>query len=173
MIFNVESQHFPSSFSGTFRAMVSVQAPLYKPSNRAPLDLVAVLDRSGSMSGAKMELVKRSMELVVKQLNSNDKLSIVAFDTSVSTLLPLISMDQAGKQRASEAIQAVHAGGGTNLCDGLMQGISQLRERVAQSKNDVASIFLFTDGLTNAGITNKDVSRDRSSSQEKFKKVSR
>ena len=46
---------------------------------RTPLDLVTVLDVSGSMEGHKLELVKRAMGFLIDNLGSGDCLSVVAF----------------------------------------------------------------------------------------------
>src|SRR5262245_37594750 len=48
---------------------------------RAPVNLVAVVDRSGSMQGTPIELVRQSLEQVVGHLNDGDQFSIVVFDT--------------------------------------------------------------------------------------------
>jgi Mg-chelatase subunit ChlD len=45
------------------------------------------------------------------------------------------------------------ASGSTNLSEGLLKGIEQLRSR--SFKNHTASILLFTDGVANFGITDK------------------
>ena len=48
-------------------ATVTMTAPFYEPTNRAEIDLVAVIDRSGSMSGSKINLVKKTLDFVVDQ----------------------------------------------------------------------------------------------------------
>ena len=50
--------------------LVSLKAPSHEEKEddkRAPIDIVAVLDKSGSMSGEKLKLVKRTMEFVLTQ----------------------------------------------------------------------------------------------------------
>ena len=48
-------------------ATASLKAPFYEPSARAPVDVVAVIDKSGSMRGGKLELVKKTLLFVVDQ----------------------------------------------------------------------------------------------------------
>jgi len=48
-------------------AVVSAKAPLYEPTARASIDLVAVIDRSGSMTGRKIAMVKEALLFVVDQ----------------------------------------------------------------------------------------------------------
>ena len=51
-------------------ATVTMTAPFYEPTNRAEIDLVAVIDRSGSMSGSKIKLVQETLNFVVDQRES-------------------------------------------------------------------------------------------------------
>lgn len=49
--------------------------------SRVPIDLVCVVDQSGSMSGEKMNLLKETLNYIIEQLNDFDRLAIVSFDT--------------------------------------------------------------------------------------------
>jgi len=118
---------------------------------RAPLILVAVVDKSGSMSGAKMASLKQTLTFIVKELSRRDQLGIVEYDTNVYTTLPMTSMDASGKERAQSVVNALHVGSSTNLSGGLQEGL-----RMIPSQSDgktVASVLLMTDGLANHGIT--------------------
>lgn len=48
-------------------AVTSNKAPFYEPTSRAPVDIVAVIDKSGSMRGPKIELVKKTLLFVIDQ----------------------------------------------------------------------------------------------------------
>jgi len=48
--------------------------------SRVPIDLVCVVDQSGSMSGEKMILLKQTLIYIVEQLNELDRLAIVSFN---------------------------------------------------------------------------------------------
>ena len=48
-------------------AIATLKAPLFEPTARAPVDICAVIDRSGSMHGEKLELVKETLEFVIDQ----------------------------------------------------------------------------------------------------------
>jgi len=69
--------------------LVTLQAPpSFVPTNddvlassRVPIDLVCVVDQSGSMSGEKMTLLKQTLIYITEQLNDLDRLAIVSFGT--------------------------------------------------------------------------------------------
>lgn len=46
-----------------------------------PVDLVCVVDQSGSMQGTKIELLKQTLNYIVDQMGVLDRLSIISFDT--------------------------------------------------------------------------------------------
>ncbi len=48
-------------------AVTNLKAPYYEPTSRAPVDIVAVIDKSGSMGGQKIQLVKKTLLFVVDQ----------------------------------------------------------------------------------------------------------
>ena len=69
--------------------LVTLQAPLsvlppdgeLLTSSHVPIDLVCVVDQSGSMSGEKMRLLKQTLVYITEQMNDLDRLAIVSFDT--------------------------------------------------------------------------------------------
>ena len=142
----------------TALAMISLKTS----EHRLPMEIVAVVDRSGSMSGAKIATMKQTLSfLVSKGLQSGDSLAIVSFDGTVETRLPLSPMDSGGKSKAIEAINELQPGSTTsNLSGGLMQGIDLLHHATPplpsgaspQTGSSTRAVLLFTDGIANAGI---------------------
>lgn len=111
---------------------------------RAPVDLVTVLDISGSMAGTKLALLKRAMGFVIQNLGSNDRLSVIAFSSTARRLFPLCRMTDAGRQQALQAVNSLVANGGTNIAEGLRKGAKVMEDR--RGKNPVSSIILLSDG---------------------------
>ena len=65
---NTEFACYPPDGQQDCWAIVSLKAPFYEPGKaRAPVDIVAVIDRSGSMGGEKMKLVKTTLQFIVDQ----------------------------------------------------------------------------------------------------------
>ncbi|XP_057733008.1 E3 ubiquitin-protein ligase WAV3-like [Arachis stenosperma] len=114
---------------------------------RAPVDLVTVLDISGSMAGTKLALLKRAMGFVIQNLGSNDRLSVIAFSSTARRLFPLSRMTDSGRQQALLAVNSLVANGGTNIAEGLRKGAKIMEDR--KEKNPVASIILLSDGQDN------------------------
>ncbi|XP_071710181.1 E3 ubiquitin-protein ligase WAV3-like [Rutidosis leptorrhynchoides] len=126
-----------------FTVLLHLKAPVCT-SARAPVDLVTVLDISGSMAGTKLALLKRAMGFVIQNLGPSDRLSVVVFSSNARRLFPLTRMSDAGKQHALQAVNALAANGGTNIAEGLRKGGKVMEDR--RGKNAVASIILLSDG---------------------------
>ncbi|KAE9611417.1 hypothetical protein Lal_00011482 [Lupinus albus] len=114
---------------------------------RAPVDLVTVLDISGSMAGTKLALLKRAMGFVIQNLGCNDRLSVIAFSSTARRLFPLCRMTDSGQQQALQAVNSLVANGGTNIAEGLRKGAKIMEDR--KEKNPVSSIILLSDGQDN------------------------
>eukprot|EP00795_Rhopilema_esculentum_P005872 gene5872-11198_t len=148
-----EFKEYPYNKEVDIWTLVTVKAPCHElEESRAPIDIVAVIDKSGSMSGTKLQLVKTTMEFVVGQLKSDDRLSIVTYDTNVTLDFKLMKMTKDNKTSCLEKIRNISSGNSTNLSGGLLKGLEQMAER-QKDKNELASVLLFTDGLANHGIT--------------------
>ncbi|KAF5930988.1 hypothetical protein HYC85_031861 [Camellia sinensis] len=111
---------------------------------RAPVDLVTVLDVSGSMAGTKLALLKRAMGFVIQHLGPSDRLSVIAFSSTARRLFPLRRMNDTGRHEALQAINGLTSNGGTNIAEGLRKGAKAMTDR--KCKNPVGSIILLSDG---------------------------
>ncbi|KAL2227641.1 uncharacterized protein LOC105174162 [Sesamum indicum] len=131
-----------------FTVLVGLKAPSLSNdagfAQRAPIDLVTVLDVSGSMVGSKLDLVKRAVNFVIDNLGPSDRLSVVSFATQARRMSPLCRMTENGREDAKRAVNALVASGGTNIVEGLKKGVRVLEER--RHKNPVTSIIFLSDG---------------------------
>jgi uncharacterized protein YegL len=121
---------------------------------KVPLDVVCVLDNSGSMSGGKLESLKKAMDFVIQTLGPNDRLSVINFNSHPTVLHGLLKMSPVNQGTAKSRIHVLNATGGTNILEGMQQGWSTLENR--QTRNPASCMFLLTDG------------QDRDNTQEKL-----
>ncbi|KAM3259756.1 hypothetical protein ACQJBY_051187 [Aegilops geniculata] len=137
---------FPAIGRGAFRDKFALLVHAKAPADvaRAPLDLVTVLDVSGSMKGQKLALLKQAMAFVVDQLGPADRLSVVSFSGRAARLTCLARMSDAGKASAKLAVDSLVVGSGTNIGEGLRVGAQVLVGR--RHKSSVASMILLSDG---------------------------
>ena len=139
-----------SSFSSqTFPMLASLLVDELATTNKAPLDLVCVIDHSGSMSGEKIELVKESFKSLLRFLGDSDRLSIVIFDNNASRLVPLVRTTEKNKKLILSQLKNVQGDGYTDINLGMTHAFEILKQR--RYKNPVTSIFLLSDGLDTLG----------------------
>jgi Ca-activated chloride channel family protein len=121
-------------------------------SARRRLNLSVVLDRSGSMQGAKMERAREAARYCVEQLLPADRLSVVVFDDVVEVLIPSGPVEDKGGLK--RLIAGVGARGSTALHEAWVRGGMQVSEHLDDAA--VNRVLLITDGLANVGLTSTD-----------------
>ncbi len=126
------------------------QAPV-EQSKRTNVDLVVVLDRSGSMNGPKIDDARRAILHLVEQLDPEDRLALVSYANHVVQHTALAPMTEVNRNVLRAAVDGIMANGGTNLGAGLKRGIT-LATQMPES-NSTRRIILISDGLANQGIT--------------------
>jgi Ca-activated chloride channel family protein len=130
------------------------QSPTQEPAARKPLNLSFVLDRSGSMEGEKLELVKRAVAFGLNQLAPDDRAAVVTYDDRVQTLAPSARMTGDAKTQVSLALRRVRSGGSTALGEGWLTGCRLAATTGAELGGRwLTRTLLLTDGLANVGIT--------------------
>lgn len=133
-----------------------IRAPM--DAARLPVDMVLVLDVSGSMSGLKLSQMKDAAGQVVRALNGDDRLGLVIFSSDASTpWTGLRAMDAAGRADAAREIDALLAGGGTNIGAAMQRGFSAFGALDASREaGRMPVLALLTDGQATEGETSRD-----------------
>jgi len=117
---------------------------------RQPVALTFVIDNSGSMGGGgRLELVKRSLSLLLRQLYPSDSVAVVKFSNSAQVLVPMTPLTRRGEVEA--AIQALGIEGGTNVEGGLRLGYEEAQRDL--TPRTVHRVILCSDGVGNIGET--------------------
>jgi Ca-activated chloride channel family protein len=120
---------------------------------RPPINLVFLLDVSGSMSDAnKLPLVQESIQLLINELHDDDKISIVTYAGSEGIALNPTS--GANKEKVRAAVAALRSGGSTNGEGGLRLAYRLATENFVEG--GVNRILLATDGDFNVGESSTD-----------------
>lgn len=120
-------------------------------SQRAPLDLALVIDRSGSMSGDPLKAALESSVRIIQGLRSDDRIAVVTFDDHVQVVQPLVAVGDA--HDLVNRIRQIESGGSTALFDGWQEGVKQLAPFV--KKERIARVILLTDGQANHGLVDE------------------
>ena len=119
-------------------------------SERPKANLVFLLDVSGSMSSQnKLPLLKKSMKLLLNNLNEQDKVAIVVYAGASGLVLPSTACSERGTIEA--ALERLNAGGSTNGGAGI-----DLAYRTAVGnfiEDGINRVILCTDGDFNVGNT--------------------
>jgi Ca-activated chloride channel homolog len=111
--------------------------------------VIFVVDRSGSMSGKKIEQAKQALKFVLNNLQKGDTFNIVAYDSTVESFRPeLQKFDDETRKAALGFVEGLYAGGSTNISGALTTALDMI-------KDDSRPNFLLfmTDGLPTAGET--------------------
>ena len=118
---------------------------------REPVNLVAVVDKSGSMSGTPLDHVRASLRKIVGQMRDNDRISIVLYgDVSHVHLEP--TSIRGNREAVIEAINAIASAGSTNMEAGLRVGYDTAFADAPGFKGKTR-LMLFTDEQPNTGRT--------------------
>lgn len=111
--------------------------------------VVFVVDRSGSMSGKKIEQAKESLKFVLNNLREGDLFNVIAYDSSVESFKPeLQRYNDDTREAALGFVEGIYAGGSTNIDGALKVALAQLKDETQPSY-----VIFLTDGLPTAGET--------------------
>ena len=146
----------PSSGAGLIVVNDCYFAQYFSPSGieRVSVDIVFVIDTSGSMGGRKIDQTRVALETIINELRSVDRFTMVTFDSTVSMWQNrLVSADEY-RQRGVQFARELEAGGGTNFNEGLQAGIRILKEH--GNSNYVQLLVMLTDGEPTEGVVDSD-----------------
>lgn len=138
---------------GTRLVHIAVQGEMPAVEARPPLNLVFLIDTSGSMDEpAKLPLLRMSLALMLDELRPEDQVAIVAYAGSAGTVLAPVAA--AEKDKILAALDNLAAGGSTAGAEGLALAY-QVAAGMA-GEGEVSRVILATDGDFNVGVSDPE-----------------
>ncbi len=110
----------------------------------AALNLALVVDRSTSMKGARLDKVKQAVHRIIDTLRPDDILTLVSFSDRAEVVFEPTAVQE--KQALKAMASIMQASGGTEIFQGMQEGIRQLRRTFDRRR--VNHLILLTDGQT-------------------------
>lgn len=143
---------------GTQIVHIGLQGML--PDERPPMNLVFLIDTSGSMNNpTKLPLLKQSFRLMLGQLGENDTIAIVTYAGSAGLALEPTKATE--RDTILAALESMHAGGSTAGQAGLQQAYATAAKMAKDGEEGAVSrVILATDGDFNVGISDPDALKD-------------
>lgn len=135
---------------GYFMAVIA-PAEKIKQARAMPKDIVFVVDKSGSMSGEKMEQAQKALKFCVNSLNKKDRFGIIKFGSEVTAFEgKMLPAAKANIKDARGWIDEIVAVGTTNISGALTTALKMLGDT---TKGRPRMIVFITDGKPTEGIT--------------------
>lgn len=141
----------PNSFGAggyygtTIEKILPVRLDTEKKRDQPSVAIVLCIDRSGSMSGTKLELAKEAARATAELLGRGDLIGVVAFDSTAHVTVRL--QRAANRLRILNNISQLNSGGGTSIKPALQEAYAQLRTARAKVKH----VILLSDGQSSYG----------------------
>ena len=134
----------------TVNVMVEVTAPEIEVAERRPVDAVVVIDRSGSMAGAKLRSVTQAVIDILRRKPTSDRIGVISFDSSAEIVSDLTTEPATAIGRVGH----IRSGGSTNLSAGWL--LAQQMLATSGRSETLKRIIVLTDGHVNAGVDDRD-----------------
>ena len=122
-----------------------------------PIVAVFVIDISGSMDGAPLNMLKESMINSMQYIKSDHYVGMVSYNNDVYVNLPVGQFDLNQQAYFKGAISDLIATGGTATFDGIAVGVDMLEKALTEHPDAKPMLFVLSDGDSNTGYNLNDV----------------
>ncbi len=123
------------------------------PSQKSDLDVVFLIDSSGSLSPDHLGFVKSLVINALDRLSDSDKINLISFNSNIKKFSPrFVVASKEHKTLAKSFVTNLQASGGSDLLNGILSALELFNMR---KRGGV--IIMFTDGRPSVGVTNFDV----------------
>ena len=149
-----EGDLLSSSTRDTFLG-VWVDVPEVRAEVRPPMEVVLVVDTSGSMAGSKIESARAAATTLVRSLKDGDMVALDSFSDEARTLVAPTRLDMHTRTEILRQIAQLVPAGSTNMFSGLSMAESQMA--AAPASHGLRRIVMISDGIANIGPSSPDV----------------
>ncbi|XP_011813628.1 PREDICTED: inter-alpha-trypsin inhibitor heavy chain H4 isoform X1 [Colobus angolensis palliatus] len=123
-----------------------------------PKNVVFVIDKSGSMSGRKIQQTREALIKILDDLSPRDQFNLIVFSTEATQWRPsLVPASAENVNKARSFAAGIQALGGTNINDAMLMAVQLLDSSNQEERlpdGSVSLIILLTDGDPTVGETN-------------------
>lgn len=116
-----------------------------------PIIAVFVADISGSMDGAPINELKRSLINASQYINSDNYIGLVSFNNDVYKNLDIAQFDLNQRAFFNGSVGSLSASGGTATYDAMLVGLDMILKKKEEIPNAKTMLFLLSDGKQNRG----------------------
>ena len=132
-------------YKSALEEILPVRSDFEKEKETPSLGMCLVIDKSGSMSGDKIEMAKSAARGAAELLGRRDKIGVLAFDGETYVISDMQSARN--KSKISDEIARIDAGGGTAMYPAMAMAFDMLMATTAKLKH----VILLTDGVSAPG----------------------
>lgn len=111
---------------------------------KKPVDLVVLVDTSGSMQGEKISAARTSLLQFIDLLDDRDRLQVITFSDRIVTLTPLSSLGEK-RVEVKRRVSGIIEGGNTSLYDAIAMAYNDLQAN--GDPNHIRAVVVLSDGM--------------------------
>lgn len=147
-LFSINTEVINSNFNDSKIIRVGIQGKQIYDNERKNANVTFLIDVSGSMNQEnRLELVKQSLEVLIKNLRATDKVSVVVFGTNARVLVE--NTDLQDKEKVLSLIRSLKPEGSTNTEEGLKLAFATAEKYFNADFSN--KVLLCSDGVANVG----------------------